>query len=168
MIIINFDTSKYKFDFDYKLLSKKLLKKVLEIEKIKYNISLNLSIVSLYRIRHFNKKFRNVDKTTDVLSFPNINLYKPSYFKNYVKNGYIDISIMDPNNKTIFLGDIVICYDKIISQSKKYNHSIKREFSFLFVHSTLHLLGYDHIFDRDEKVMFKKQEFILSSLNIIR
>ena len=61
-----------------------------------------------------------------------------------------------------------MCYDKILSQSKLYNHSIKREYSFLLVHSLLHLLGYDHIDIKDERKMFKKQDEILDSLNIIK
>lgn len=168
MIKINFDTNDFAFDFDYEALSKKLLKKILEIEKIPYDISLNLSIVSPSKIKKLNKEYRNVDSTTDVLSFPNIEFKKPSCFSHFVNNGVYDVSIIDLNTKTIFLGDIVICYQKIISQSKKYNHSIKREFSFLFVHSALHLLGYDHEIEKDEKKMFEKQELILDSLKIYR
>ena len=61
-----------------------------------------------------------------------------------------------------------MCHDKILEQSKLYNHSIKREYSFLLVHSLLHLLGYDHMDIKDERKMFKKQDEILDSLNIIK
>ena len=61
-----------------------------------------------------------------------------------------------------------MCYDKIISQSSMYNHSVKREYSFLLVHSLLHLLGYDHINIKDERKMFEKQDEVLNALNIIR
>lgn len=168
MIKINFDTNDFAFDFDHEALSKKLLKKVLEIENVSYDISLNLSIVNLSKIKKINKEYRNVDNATDVLSFPNIEFKKPSGFSQFIHKGVYDVSIIDLNTKTIFLGDIVICYQKIISQSKKYNHSIKREFSFLFVHSVLHLLGYDHENEKDEKKMFLKQNLVLESLKISR
>ena len=66
------------------------------------------------------------------------------------------------------LGDIVISIDKVISQAKEYGHSIKREFAFLICHSTLHLLGYDHMKKKDASIMEKRQEEILNSLKIKR
>jgi probable rRNA maturation factor len=118
-------------------------------------------------IKKINKENRNINKITDVLSFPNIDFKKPSNFKRYVKDDVYDVSILDMTTKTIFLGDVVMCYDKILYQSKMYDHSIKREYSFLLVHSLLHLLGYDHMDIKDERKMFKKQDEILDSLNII-
>ncbi len=168
-IIINFDVNdKYTFDFDYKILAKKISKRLIEIENIDYDISYNLLIVDKAKIKKINKEYRNLNKITDVLSFPNIDFKKPSNFKYYIKDDIYDISILDLSTKTIFLGDVVMCYDKILSQSKLYNHSIKREYSFLLVHSLLHLLGYDHIDIKDERKMFKKQDEILDSLNIIK
>ena len=169
MIIINIDTNdKYDLGFDINILSKKLAKKVFEIEKLPYDFSINLSIVDSRKIKKINKEYRSIDSVTDVLSFPNIDFKKPSSFSQFINNGVYDVSIIDLNTKTIFLGDIVICYQKILSQSKKYNHSIKREFSFLFVHSLLHLLGYDHESKREEELMFDKQELILDTLKIYR
>lgn len=168
-IIINFDVSdKYTFEFDYKKLAKKVTKQLLETEKINYDISYNLSVVDKSTIKKINKENRNINRITDVLSFPNIDFKKPSDFKRYIKNDVYDVSILDLSTKTIFLGDVVMCYDKIIAQSKLYNHSIKREYSFLLLHSLLHLLGYDHIDIKDERKMFKKQDEILDSLNIIK
>ena len=168
-IIINFDISdKYVFDFDYKKLAKKISKKVFEIENIDYDISYNLSIVDKKDIKKINKEYRDINKITDVLSFPNIDFKKPSSFKNFIKDDVYDVSIIDLTTDTIFIGDVVMCYDKIIEQSDMYNHSIKREYSFLLVHSLLHLLGYDHIDIKDERKMFKKQDDVLNSLNIYR
>ena len=168
-IIINFDVSdKYVFEFDYKSLAKKITKKLLELENLNYDFSYNLSIVDKLTIKKINKENRNINKITDVLSFPNIDFKKPSSFKGYVKDDVYDVSILDLTTKTIFLGDVVMCYDKILDQSKLYNHSIKREYSFLLVHSLLHLLGYDHMDIKDERKMFKKQDEILDSLNIIK
>lgn len=159
---------KKSFGFDDIKLSNKIIKKVLETEKINYNISLNISIVGINKIRTINKKLRNIDKATDVLSFPNIQFKKPSSLNSLIKNKSVYNSIYDFDTNSFYLGDIIICYDKIISQSKKYNHSIKREFSFLLVHSMLHLLGYDHMNKRDEEYMFDKQDKILELLNILR
>ena len=168
-IIINFDVSdKYLFEFDYKLLAKKITMKVFELEKLNYDFSYNLSIVDKLTIKRINKENRNNNKITDVLSFPNIDFKRASNFKSYIKDDVYDVSILDLTTKTIFLGDVVMCYDKILNQSKMYNHSIKREFSFLLVHSLLHLLGYDHMNIKDERKMFKKQDEILDSLNIIK
>ena len=168
-IIINFDVSdKYVFEFDYKSLAKKITKKLLELENLNYDFSYNLSIVDKLTIKKINKENRNINKITDVLSFQKKKKKKPSSFKGYVKDDVYDVSILDLTTKTIFLGDVVMCYDKILDQSKLYNHSIKREYSFLLVHSLLHLLGYDHMDIKDERKMFKKQDEILDSLNIIK
>lgn len=167
-IIINFDVGdKYIFEFDYKSLAKKITKKLFELENLNYDFSYNLSIVDKLTIKKINKENRNINKITDVLSFPNIDFKKPSSLKRYVKDDDYDVSILDLTTKTIFLGDVVMCYDKILYQSKMYDHSIKREYSFLLVHSLLHLLGYDHMDIKDERKMFKKQDEILDSLNII-
>ena len=167
MVKINILSNK-TFPFDIYRLTKKILKEVLDYEKLDIDVSVNVLITGRYRIRRINKEQRNIDKVTDVLSFPNIKFDKSSNFNKFIKKGNIDISILDLNDNTIFLGDIVICYDKIISQSKKYNHSIKREYSFLLTHSIFHLLGYDHDIEKNEKIMFKKQEDVLNRLKIIR
>lgn len=168
-VIISFNVSdKYTFDFDYKNLAKRISRRIFEIENVDYDISYNLSIVDKKEIRMINKEHRGINKITDVLSFPNIDFKRPSNFKGLIKNDAIDVSIIDLTSKTIFLGDVVMCYDKIIEQSDMYNHSIKREYSFLLVHSLLHLLGYDHIDIKDERKMFKKQDDVLNSLNIYR
>lgn len=159
---------KIKFDFDIDKLSKKIVKCVLELEKVYFDISVNISIVDNKVIKKYNKNFRDINKETDVLSFPNIDFDKPSNFRKLVNGNIIDVSIIDLNSKTIFLGDVVISYEKVITQAKLYEHSVKREFAFLLTHSMLHLLGYDHINVNDEKIMFKKQDVILDKLKIKR
>lgn len=150
-------------DFTISKLTKELLSKTCQIHKINYNFLVTLLICSNYRIKNINKKFRDIDKATDVLSFPNI------IFENKYKINKKDIiNYIDNDTKQIYLGDIIISMDKCILQSKKYGHSIKREFSFLFVHSLLHLLGYDHIDKDEEKEMFDMQDKILTSVGINR
>ena len=177
MIKIDFiNDNKYKFDFDEVRLSKKIAKTVFEMEKCPYDFSFSISLVSNRKIRTINRNERGIDKATDVLSFPNLEYNTPANFKKYVKtkkggstkNALIDISVLDADNKTIFLGDVVISYDTLIKQAKLYNHSVKREYSFLLTHSLLHLLGYDHMTKKDEIKMFKKQDMILDQLKIYR
>ena len=183
MIKIDFiNDNLYKFDFNEKLLSKKIAKAIFEMEKCPYDFSFSISLVSNKKIRTINRVERGIDKTTDVLSFPNLEYHTPATFKKYVKvvnnncnkksnkvkDIVIDISALDMESHTIFLGDIVISYDALLKQAKLYNHSIRREYSFLLTHSLLHLLGYDHIIKKDENKMFKKQSMILDQLKIYR
>lgn len=188
--------NEYTLPFDEKRLSKKIAEKVFEVENISYDFSFTISIVSNKKIKSINNKMRGINKSTDVLSFPNIDLKRPSDIKKYIKikkksnadnmelksrkinsqkvlhnqkkEILIDLSIMDMESKTIFLGDVVISYETMLKQAKDYGHSIKREYSFLLTHSLLHLLGYDHMVKKDENKMFKKQRLVLSSLSINR
>ena len=167
MLKISID-NKYEFDFNLSSLSKKVVNELLSVEKVNQEISVDIFIVGLKRIRTINKNMRGIDKTTDVLSFPNIPFHRPSDFKSIIKNKKLYSSVFDYSNNCFYLGDIVICYDKILSQSKKYGHSVKREYVFLLVHSILHLLGYDHIDSKEEMIMFDKQNVVLNKLKILR
>lgn len=169
MVIVNIENNtKKELNFNIDTLTKKVIKSVLLIEKVDLDVSVNVTIDNSSKVRNINKKERGIDKTTDVLSFPNIEFKKPANFKPYINKNEIDVSIIDLTNKTIYLGDILINIDKVLSQSKMYGHSIKREYAFLLTHSMLHLLGYDHMNEKDEKKMFKKQDNILETININR
>lgn len=122
---------------------KKILKRALKSEKIK-NASFNVILIDDKEITKINKMYRKKDKPTDVISFA-------------LEDNKESISAY---NKRI-LGDIYISVETAKKQAKEYNHSLKRELCFLSVHGLLHLLGYDHIEEKDEKIMFKKQELIL-------
>ena len=122
---------------------KKYLKKCLKMENIK-NAEFNIILTDNKNIHDINKKYRNIDKETDVISFA-LEDEKDEQF----------------SSKKRVLGDIYISIDKAKSQAKEYGHSLKREISFLAVHGLLHLLGYDHMNKKDEKVMFSKQELVL-------
>lgn len=167
MVNVNL-TKIHSFGFDESTLSKKIIREILLYENIKSDISVNISIVGKSKIRTLNKVNRGIDKVTDVLSFPNIEIKRSSGFNQLIKDKLVFAEIYDFDSKSIFLGDVVICYEKTISQSKKYNHSVKREFSFLLTHSILHLLGYDHMKKSDEKIMFEIQDKILDKLKITR
>lgn len=122
-------------------------KKALEVLEISDDFDLSLIIVGKTKIRSINKNYRNIDKVTDVISFAEIDSDDYDYLCDEVN-----------------LGDIFINVDRVNSQAKKYNHSIKREFIFLFVHGLLHLLGYDHMEKEDEKIMFALQDKIVGEL----
>ena len=101
------------------------------------------------RIRTLNREFRNVDRVTDVLTFP-------------AWEGEISLSADG------YLGDIMICYDRAKEQAEEYGHSLLRELSFLAVHGVLHLLGYDHMTEADERIMREKQTAILDGIGVTR
>ena len=128
---------------------KEFLYKVCEDEKLT-NVVFNVIIVDNEKIHEINKEYRGIDRPTDVISFA---LEDDKTFNRS------DIRI---------LGDIYISIDKVRSQSAEYGHSFKRELYFLAVHGLLHLLGYDHMTKEDEKVMFAKQEEVLSRYGIER
>ena len=124
-------------------------KKTLDVLDIKDEMDLSLIIVGKTKIRNINRDYRNIDRVTDVISFANIDSDDYDYL---VEEGEVN------------LGDIFINVDRVKSQAKKYGHSIKREFMFLFVHGMLHLLGYDHMEKEDEKIMFSLQDKIIGEL----
>lgn len=125
------------------------LKFVVEKEHLE-NAIFNIIIVDNAQIKEINKEYRNIDRETDVISFA---------LEDNMDIVYDDFRL---------LGDIYISLDKAISQSVEYNHSLLRELSFLSVHGLLHLLGFDHMNEEDEKKMFSKQEELLNAYEITR
>lgn len=127
------------------------------------NIKVNLSFITEKQIQKLNKKTRGIDKVTDVLTYPYVNL-KPNQTLN-LNNYLFDI---DPIDNTLTIGDIYICKEKAKQQANEYNHSFNREICFLFCHAMLHILGYDHIDKKDAEIMEQKQNDILDALEILR
>lgn len=126
-------------------------------------LEVSLSFVGEDEIRELNKEYRDTDKVTDVLSFPTVD--NP-------ERGVIDLashaSDLNPETWLLNLGDIIICLPRAKQQAKEYGHSLKREVAFLSLHSLLHLLGYDHMNQSDEKQMTAVQNAVLDKLNIKR
>lgn len=119
------------------------------IKKLKLkNVVFNVIIINNQEIHKLNKKYRNIDRPTDVITFA---------LEDYDDGIKLGIRM---------LGDIYISYDKVISQAKEYNHSKTRELCFLAVHGLLHLLGYDHMRKEEEKIMFSLQKELLDSYGI--
>ena len=107
-----------------------------------------------------------IDRATDVLSFPMLDYEDKKVFKECYKDFDFDITYKDGNE--LVLGDIVLSLERAKEQSIEYNHSFQREASYLVVHSVLHLLGYDHMEEEDKRKMRKREEEILNKLNISR
>lgn len=141
-------------DLDLDLIRKKAEKtitEVLRVENISENAEISLSIVDRQTIHKLNKDYRNVDRETDVLSFP------------------LDEEGFDmEGNPLILLGDIVICLDVAEDQAADFGHSLEREIMYLICHSTLHLLGYDHIEEDDKKVMRSKEKEVMKNLGVFK
>ena len=138
----------------------------LKEEEVNIPFEISLLFVDNDEIREINNETRNIDKETDVLSFPMLDYPKDKAFKDVYKNYEFDETYMD--GEELVLGDIVLSLEKALEQSKEYNHSFKRVASYLVVHSVLHLLGYDHMEEDEKKVMRKREEEILGQLDIRR
>ncbi len=141
----------------------KVYEAVADFAHLPKRIKVNLSFVDEKTIRKLNKDTRNIDKVTDVLTYPYVEL-RP---KEKLKLSDYELE-MDPDDNRLLIGDIYICIKRAEEQSKEYGHSLNREMCFLFCHGLLHILGYDHIKKEDEEVMTGLQTEILDKLNIKR
>ena len=141
---------------EIKDLLRKAIKTALEYENFGRDAEVSVSFVTNDEIHELNRNYRGVDRTTDVLSFPML-------------DGDADDGDVDIDSDSVVLGDIIISAEKAVDQATAYGHSVERELSFLAVHSTLHLLGYDHErSEEEEKDMFERQEKILIAAGIPR
>lgn len=165
MIEFNNNQENFEFNSKYADLIKRAVDTALNFEGFKYNYEISVLITNNAGIKIMNKQFRNIDRETDVLSFPMI-----EFQNNDFEDKKYDISNdeINPETGNVMFGDIVISIEKAHEQAEEYGHSFERELAFLTVHSTLHLLGYDHMIAEDEQVMRKKQEQILSEMNLSR
>lgn len=142
------------------------IKFALKEEEVDIPCEISLLFVDNEEIREINNETRNIDRATDVLSFPMLDFEDKKVFKDIYKNYEFDETFMD--GEELVLGDIVLSLEKALEQSEEFNHSFEREASYLVVHSVLHLLGYDHMEDEEKKVMRNREEEILNKLNILR
>ena len=141
------------------MLRQKLTRKLQWQKNLEPITKSKVNFVSEKEIEALNKKFREVDRVTDVLSFPNL----PK--KADQKLAEFDAEKFDG---TLFLGDIVICKAQAKRQARQFGHSAKREICFLALHGLLHLLGFDHIEKADEKLMNSTAQKILSAFGVER
>lgn len=129
-----------------------------------YEAEVNLLLTMNEDIRRINKEFRDIDKETDVLSFPMADFETAGEF-DFLEEAY---DCFHPETGELLLGDIVISKERVLSQAGEYGHSVLREYSFLIAHSMLHLMGYDHMEEEDRILMEQMQREILDRLKILR
>ena len=142
----------------YEKTVEKVLHKCFEEEGIlDSKLIITITFTTPEEIKKINKKYRKIDKATDVLSFP---MFEKDELDEKIKNKdflYEDV-----------LGDIIISIEKVKEQAEEYGHSFERELSYMLVHGFYHLMGYDHIEEEDKKMMRPKEEKILNDLKIVR
>ena len=143
----------------------KLIEKVVDTcfkeENLIYtNLYLNVILTNPENIRIANKEYRNIDKETDVLSFP---MFQKQEIEELIEKSKTEEQVVED-----VLGDIIISIPRVEEQAKDYGHSFERELAYMVVHGFYHLMGYDHIKEEDKKIMRPKEEYILNKLNITR
>ena len=143
---------------EYENIIKKVLTQCFEEENLeKTKLFITVILTTPNNIQQLNKTYRNIDKETDVLSFP---MFEKDELEQKIQKN--DLKHED------VLGDIVISIEQVIKQAKEYGHSFEREFSYMLVHGFYHLMGYDHIQEEDKKKMRPKEEKVLNKLQIQR
>ena len=154
-----------EFPFPLEETIERVMVTALSHEKCPFQAEINILITDKEGIRRYNQEYRGIEKETDVLSFPGVDYERPGDFALALsdKNSYFN-----PDTEELLLGDIILCRDRVFSQAEEYGHSVLREFSFLLVHSLLHLLGYDHMEEAQEQVMMRHQDEIMGELGILR
>lgn len=131
-----------------------------EEELLKTNLYLNVILTNPEIIRQTNEKYRNIDKETDVLSFPMFEKEELDKLREDSKKHKEPVEDV--------LGDIMVSIPRVIEQAEEYGHSVERELAYMIVHGFYHVMGYDHIEEKDKVIMRTKEEYILNKLNITR
>ena len=139
---------------EYVELAEKVIKRCFEEENLGEKLYINIILTNPENIRKINNEYRNIDKETDVLSFP---MFEQEEIQN------LENSVIEE-----VLGDIVISIERVKEQAEEYGHSFDREFSYMLVHGFYHLMGYDHMEENEKQKMRSKEENILNKLNITR
>ena len=164
MTLIFEEEGELRLDLPCEELATKVIEAALDYEECPYEVEVNLLLTMNDEIQEMNQNFRQIDRATDVLSFPMIDYEEAGNFE------FLE-DVMDafhPESGELMLGDIVISKEKVISQAEEYGHSVEREYAFLIAHSMLHLFGYDHMEENERLVMEAKQKEILEQLQILR
>ena len=142
----------------YEELIKKVLTKCFEEEHLENShLCITVTLTNPENIREINKEYRNIDRSTDVLSFP---MFEKEELDEKIKKNDFEHEDM--------LGDIIISIERVEEQAKEYGHSFERELSYMLVHGFYHLMGYDHIKEEDKLKMRPKEEKVLNDLKITR
>ena len=141
---------------------KKCIEAALEAEGVSVPCEINVLVADNQTIRAINKAYRNIDKETDVLSFPMFRFEPGKLPKDLTE-------YLDPETGLLPLGDMAISYEKAKAQAEEFGHSVKRELGYLTIHSILHLLGYDHVDEGPmKKQMRAREEAICAAIDLER
>ena len=135
-----------------------VIEKCFKVERLeKLNLYISITLTTPEHIRKINNEFRQIDKETDVLSFPM-----------FEKDELDEMVEKQDNLVPETIGDIIISVQRVEEQAKEYGHSFERELAYMVVHGFYHLMGYDHMVEEDKVVMREKEENVLNILNIVR
>ncbi len=158
------DEAGISFGFDPEEKVEEVIAFVRDHVECPYDIEVSVTLVDTDTIRQVNSQFRQIEKVTDVLSFPMMEYDSPRDFGGQAFQNSLSLS---PDTQEMILGDI-LCSEVVKTQAEEYGHSELREFCFLVVHSMLHLFGYDHIQEEDRREMEEEQRKIMERLGINR
>ena len=167
MTILFENETREEFDFSYEEVLTQVVNEAVSYEKCPYVCEVNITLTDNQGIRTINQEFRGLDIPTDVLSFPMVDYEMAGDFSHLdtleAQNMYFNLE-----SGELLLGDIVISVERAKEQAKEYGHSLKREMAFLTAHSMLHLMGYDHMEEKEAEEMQEHQRRILAQLKIFR
>ena len=143
---------------EYKNIVDTVITKCFEKEKLtQANMYINIIFTNPENIKQINSQYRNIEKETDVLSFP---MFEKEELE-------ARLNIKKPEIQEV-LGDVIVSIERVKEQAVEYGHSFERELAYMLVHGFYHLMGYDHIEEDDKVIMRAKEEEILNELNITR
>lgn len=153
----------YDLNDEESVIAQKVVNEVLRIKGISLEeVDIDITIVDDETIRELNRDNRGIDKVTDVLTFPNVDIVLPFNLGNY------DEYDLNPETGALSLGEIIIARNVMVVNASEYGHSATRECAFLVTHGMLHLLGYDHIDEADRMEMRRNEEEVLNNLGFTR
>ena len=138
-----------EINIPYEKIAHEVIEAAIDYVDCPYECEVNLMLTDNDTIHEINKEQREIDRPTDVLSFPMAEYEQPADFSKIEE----DPMAFDPESGEFLLGDIVISKEKVIAQAEEYGHSVKREYAFLIAHSVLHLSGYDHMEEEEKRQM---------------
>lgn len=166
MVVIE-ENVEWESDFNKQEIAEKVVNQVLKREGCPWECEIDILITDSEEIKEYNEEYRDINKETDVLSFPNLEWETPGDFEAAEADEFFDVSV-NPETELLILGEICLNKDRIISQADEYGHSVLREYAFLIAHSMYHLLGFDHMEEEDAKEMESRQKKCLEELGIYR
>ena len=164
MTLLFEDEGALTLPLECKELAETVIEAALDYVDCPYEAEVNLLLTMNDEIQEMNREFRQIDRATEVLSFPMVDYEEAGQF-DFLEDSN---EYFHPESGELMLGDIVISKEKVLAQAEEFGHSVKREYAFLIAHSMLHLFGYDHMEDEERMTMENMQKEILNQLQIMR